>query len=342
MLIDHAKFLSMLQTVFKTVAGDDKIPIYKNFCFQNANVLSYDGICGTACRFTTGVRACVNAEHFMQTISSLSGDFELTQDESLGQLYIRYKGSEIEIPTQSPQGFPDFIPKTYSEIYGADSLLGEALQVLLKLTSESKTPQFSGVGFYGQYAYATDGSRATRFHVNGNCPGLYSIPLKSARKLAALGTPVRVVGNKHCLVAMYPTHLFVTQLNAVNVPVTAIENQFANVSAAWKARLPDELVQTLKRCRLYANEKSSGTQIKSMSNYMVIESQAQGRGKIKERIDHALNHDFDINVNASQIIEAMSLTNEINLYDIMRGDARFMRFEGPRFSHLACLMARAN
>ncbi len=342
MQIEHEKFLKLLQIVGRTVAGDDRIPVYKNICFNNDNITSYDGISGTACKFRTGLRACINAEHFLSTIGSLPGDFELTQDDASGVVFIRYGASEIEIPSTSPAGFPDFIPKTYTEVLGEGSLLGEALQVLLKLTAESKTPQFAGIGIHGQYAYATDGSRATRFHLIGNSPNLYSIPLRAASKIAQLGTPLRVVGNKHCLVAMYSTHLFVTQLNSVNVPVTAIDRQFTDESVAWSATLPKELATTLKRCRLYANEKSSGTRIRSMSNHIVVESQAVGKGKITERIDHPLNHDFDVYVNPSQILDVLTLTDKVNLHNIVNGDARFMRFDGPRFSHLACLMARAS
>lgn len=338
MKVDIKTFLEKLQIVGKTVASSDKVPLFRSFCIKDNFIKSYDGICGTICRYDLpGIEGCTDAGQFLALVKSIGTDFDLSQEDS--GFRITSATTDVLLPTSPVGRFPDFLPKNHHQVLGPDSGLAAAFRTCLRLTDDSKIPHYSGVGINGSHVYASDGSRATRCDLNVPASSLYTIPRSTASRIAENSDPAKVFGNKNCLAFTYEKSLLVTQLNAVDVPTVAIDSQIDAFANPINVELPENFAESLSRCKLFADEKTSGASFTAGDGKLQIACKAKGRGNITETLDCGFKNAFSVFVHPSNTLDILKLTRSIDLSSLLCQNPRCIRFNGVKFSHLVCLMS---
>lgn len=342
MLINRENLLAKLQVVYKTVASTDRVHVQQLFCFTQGTIRSFDGVCGTLCKFDVGVNACVDADQFMQVVKSLPGNFEMHQD-ARGKIVIRYNDnkSEIELLAESTARFPDFIPKNFQPLLDKESGLAGAVSTLFDLNNtEARTPQFSGIGIKGKFLYALDGNRTTRAELKVPCANPYTIPIHAGLLFSSLGDPSLLVGNRNLLAAIYSEFLIATQLNASDAPTTAIDQQIElSDKQQVFCQFPVELLPALVRCKSFANEKTSGVKLSYAGGKLEVSSSVESKGGIREVIECHLPIDFKIHVQPTHLLDILKRTRVANLASLQLSNGRFLRFNGAGFNHIMCLMS---
>lgn len=338
MEVSTSNLLEKLSLAKKTI-GTDQVPQFQNFCFRNDALYSFDGLCGVAVKAKVGITGCIPAAHLLRVVGSLKDKVEVTQDETSGVVTIQNGRTQIRVPTAPVSNYPEILPRSFTPYLGPDSGLHEAMKIVVALTSDERQVKFAGVGIRGKYVYGTDGKRATRAKLAVDAGPLVTIPMRAAKRMLEWGEPRQVVVGKGQLVATYSEHLFVTALMSVNSPVTAIDNQIQAQGKRSKSVVVSEsLREAVQRASVFANEKTSGVRFGNSLGKLTVSSGNRELGTFAESESWGFGEDFEIWVQPSHFLAASDLTSKMDLTNVIEGDARNLRFDGPNFTHILSLM----
>lgn len=333
----------ILSPVSKFVAGlSGSILTFQHLCFKGNFVLAYNGESGYCAPCPLGIECTVPSARFLSLLDKMDKDAEVSISMQGPRMRLVCLGSTATLQTGDVTSYPDWIPDKHS-LVGTPGNLLDAFRVCSDLIDRKARNQFQGVYLRGQYAYSTDGLRATRFTLDASVSGSVYIPLRSAQSLLNLRPPARLISWQSMIGAVFddPVGLWCSATLAGDFPADSIDGFFVQgLQDKYIAEFPEDVLPAMRRLQIMTDDDRSGIDVVSESGNLQFSARVREGGELVENFAWRFPHPFRFRVNPIHFLHGLNVSRRVDLTEVCGGSSRRIRFAGAGgVDHLMSLTA---
>lgn len=331
------EILDTLSIVALATSTSANVDTYRNFCFRDGQVATFNGEFGLLAKSPISATGCISAEKLLTVLKRLSG--EVVIKDTGKALAISCGSFKSSIGTAGAAFFPRILPSEFSPLEKSSCLFPALNKVAFCCGDSEKILNVHGIGVRENKVYASDSKRAARYEIDAIYPDPFVLPSKAIKIAKKIGEPDEFFRSENVLIFAYSSKsmVLVSCLEAKKFPFEACDDIFdALIDPSYCAEFPEELSAMIKR--VSSVSKRGSILFGSDRENLLVSCDEKEFGDASEMIDWNCPHEFSVYINSDYLVEALSHTRKVDLYDVVCGKKRFLRFFEDRFQHIIALM----
>ena len=321
--MEIAPFKELLKKLKLTLDSKGISDYQRMIGFRNGKAMTFNGLCGTVVKCEVGFECCVFGEEFIDQISKLDEDIELSFKDPIvhlksGKLKAKFKTTPIV-------EFPDFIPKDRSELIREDPLLFPGLESVAPFVGD-KMNALGGICIVQDRIYACTEKTATRAMLSKEISDIVHIPESAVESILKFGAPTMLFRARDLVGAYYPDSVTITNQIVARFPWEQVDTAF-DVEGP-EVTLPDDVKGVLKRITPSVDDSGDAT-LSGTQTHLTIATESAS----EDMEWQGCPEPWSCRVNLKRFGEATKKLKVMRLGSLFTDDPRALVFVGDNYLH---------
>ncbi len=335
MKVDFADLYEILRRVQVTIASNDAVEVYTFLCFREGRVTSFDGTVGTIT--ASGLEQlgefCVPGRKFISIVAAVSKQKgEITFAD--GWIFIKADNFKTKLPVYNPEEFPCIMPTNTERRICEAPNVAEALRAASTFVEkDADKGQITGLGFSGEWVYASDGKRIVQAKLDSGVENPFTIAKRAAEQILSLGEPDYLFKCASNLGAFYgeTQTIMISRTPTADFPFSFAEQVFS-LKGDDTFEVPEEMRKAVDRVRSFSEDDEGALVLRADGYHLKIATAATETGEATDVIP-LTSSAFNVKLKGNKLGTLLSKLKptHADVTDLTQGDQRMIVFSGEKF-----------